>query len=144
MSNSGSRRFLDSSVYLHAYLKVKRKLTEEELEIKKRATSILNRIEAEELVATSVVHLSEILNLVEARLGVEESQNMLEAVLSMDNISILGVSRRDYEEALGLTARYNVGPNDALAAALCRREGISEIYSFDKHFDNIPWLKRIV
>jgi predicted nucleic acid-binding protein len=142
MASTVSRRFLDSSVYLHAYLKVKRVLTDKELEVKQGATMILDRVEAGELVVTSVVHLSEVLNIVEARLGVQKSQHLLETILSMDNISVLDVLRRDYEEALGLTARYTVSPNDALAAVLCRREAISEVYSFDKHFDSIPWLKR--
>ncbi|MBS7250420.1 MAG: type II toxin-antitoxin system VapC family toxin [Candidatus Freyarchaeota archaeon] len=143
MANTNSRKFLDSSVYLHAYLKVKRRLTEKELEVKQRAATILERIEAGEPVVTSVVHLSEVLNIIEARLGVQKSQHILETILSMDNISILNVSRRDYEEALGLAVRYTVSPNDALAAALCRMEKIKEVYSFDKHFENIPWLRRV-
>lgn len=143
MASVNSRKFLDSSVYLHAYLKVKRELTEKELEVKKRAAIILERVDSGESVVTSVVHLSEVLNIVEARLGVQKSQHVLETILSMENISVLDVLRRDYEEALGLATRYTVSPNDALAAALCRRETISEVYSFDKHFDNIPWLRRI-
>jgi len=37
-----------------------------------------------------------------------------------------------------------VSPNDALAALLARDMNITEIYSFDKHFDNVPFIKRAV
>jgi predicted nucleic acid-binding protein len=56
---------------------------------------------------------------------------------------IEGVQRRDYEEALVLSSRYKVSPNDALACIVSRRMRISEVYSFDKHFDKIPFIKRL-
>jgi predicted nucleic acid-binding protein len=139
----GKERYLDSSVYLHAYLKTKRKLSMEESEIKSKAVRILERVDGGEPVAISVVHISEILNIVEARLGVQKAQEILEAILAMENISIIDVTRRDYEEALVLSHRYGVGPNDALAATLCRTRMMTEAYSFDKHFDNFTWLKRV-
>lgn len=60
-------RFLDSSVFLHAYLRPKRKLTPEEEEVKARAAKIMTRVEEGEPVATSAIHLAEALNIVEAR-----------------------------------------------------------------------------
>nr|MDO8098855.1 type II toxin-antitoxin system VapC family toxin [Candidatus Njordarchaeota archaeon] len=138
-----NERYLDSSVYLHAYLKIRRKLSTEESETKQRAIRILERVEDGYPVAISVVHISEISNIVEARLGVQKAQEVLETILATENISIIDVSRRDYEEALVLSHRYGVGPNDALAATLCRRMTITEAYSFDKHFDNFAWLKRV-
>jgi hypothetical protein len=140
----GKERFLDSSVYLHAYLRTKRKLSTEETEIKGKAVRILEKVDGGDPVAISVVHVSEILNIVEARLGVQKAQDILEAILATESISILEVSRRDYEEALVLSYRYAVGPNDALAATLCRRRMITEAYSFDRHFDNFTWLKRVI
>lgn len=135
-------KFLDSSVFLHAYLKPKRKLSLEEELIKVAALNIIQRVEEGEEVATSVVHLSEAVNIVEARLGLEKALELLEDALASENILILTVTRRNYEEALAIASRYNISPNDAIATLLSKENNISEVYSFDKHFDNIPFLKR--
>ncbi|MEM3005363.1 MAG: PIN domain-containing protein [Candidatus Bathyarchaeia archaeon] len=38
--------------------------------------------------------------------------------------------------------RYGLGFNDATNVAIMERKNISKLYSFDKVFDNVPWLKR--
>lgn len=136
-------RFLDSSVFLHAYLKPKRNLTPEEENVKLAATKILDRVEKGEDVATSVIHISEAINIVEARLGLKKALELLENCLATNNLSVLTVSRGDYEKALFVAARYGVSPNDAVAALLLREKSITEIYGFDRHFDNIPFIKRV-
>ncbi|MBO3769803.1 MAG: type II toxin-antitoxin system VapC family toxin [Thermoproteota archaeon] len=136
-------RFLDSSVFLHAYLKPKRRLRNVEKEIKRRALTIIENVEKGEEVITSTVHLSEVLNIIEARLGLEKAIQFLEDILAMENIRIEGVERRDYEEALVIASRYKVSPNDAVACVISRKNNISEIYSFDKHFDNFTFIKRL-
>jgi len=136
-------RFLDSSIFLHAYLKPKRKLSAEENQIKRTAVEMLKRIEEGEDVATSVVHVSEVANIVEARLGLQKALELLENLLATENILVLTVKRGDYEEALVIASRCGTSPNDAVAALLSRDSNITEIYSLDKHFDNIPFVKRI-
>jgi len=136
-------RFLDSSVFLHAYLRPKRRLRDAEKEVKQRASAIIGNVEKGEEVIISTIHLSEVLNITEARLGLEKAVQFLETILAMENIRIEGVQRRDYEEALVIASRYKVSPNDAVACVVCRRMNISEIYSFDKHFDKVPFVKRI-
>jgi predicted nucleic acid-binding protein len=136
-------RFLDSSVFLHAYLKPKRELNDTEKEIKKKAINILENIERGEEVVTSTVHISEILNIIEARLGLDAAIRLLEDLLAMENIRIEKVDKKDYEEALVLSSRYKISPNDAIACAISLRMNISEVYSFDKHFDSVPFMKRI-
>jgi len=136
-------RFLDSSVFLHAYLRPRKKLSPVEEERKKEAVRILDRIEGGEESATSVIHVSEVINIVESRLGLAKALELLENLLATENLSILAVSRREYEQALAVAARYGVSPNDAVAALVSREEDVSEIYSFDKHFDSIPFVKRI-
>jgi hypothetical protein len=42
-----------------------------------------------------------------------------------------------------ISARFKISPNDAIACVISIRKNIKELYSFDKHFDNIPFLKRI-
>ncbi len=136
-------RFLDSSVFLHAYLRPKRRLRDAEKEVKQRASAIIGNVEKGEEVIISTIHLSEVLNITEARLGLEKAVQFLENILATENIRIEGVQRRDYEEALVIASRYKISPNDAVACVVCRRMNISEIYSFDKHFDKVPFVKRI-
>ena len=131
-------RFLDSSVFLHAFLKPKRKLSNKEKLIKNKAKKIISRVDNGEEVATTVIHLSEILNIIESRLGLVKSIQFLLRVLSLSNIKILDVAKEDYEAALLIAQRYSISPNDALAYIKMKQHGIKEIYTFDKHFKNIP------
>jgi len=59
-------RFIDASVFLYAFLKPKRRVSEDVLELKENAKRILSRIEEGEEVVTTVVHLSEIANILES------------------------------------------------------------------------------
>lgn len=136
-------RFLDASIFLHAYLRPKRTLTQEEAEVKARASQIMKRVEEGEQVVTSVIHISEALNIVETRLGLAKALRLLEDILASDNIRIFDVTRRIYEEALVVSSRYQVSPNDGVAAIVASREGIKEIYSFDRHFDKLPRMARL-
>jgi len=88
-------RFLDSSVFLHAYLKPRRKLTPREKVIKDASKSILTRVDEGEKVFTTVVHLSEVLNIVESKVGLRESISLLARVLSLQNILITSVDIDD-------------------------------------------------
>ena len=136
-------RFLDSSVFLHAYLKPKKKLTPVEKSIKEAAKNILTRVEKGEEVLTTVVHLSEILNIVESRIGLKQSISLLAGILSLQNILTMDVNIDDYKKALLVADKYNVSINDALAYLKMRENNIKEIYTFDKHFKNLPKIKII-
>jgi len=94
-------------------------------------------------VATSVIHLSEVVNIVESRLGLGKALELLENILATENLSVLAVARGDYEQAIAVAARYSISPNDAVAALLSRDEEIIEIYSFNRHLDNVPFVKRV-
>jgi len=76
-------------------------------------------------------------------LGLDAAIRLLEDLLAMENIRIEKVDKKDYEEALVLSSRYKISPNDAIACAISLRMNISEVYSFDKHFDSVPFIKRI-
>ena len=63
-------RFLDSSVFPHAYLKPRRKLKPLEKKIKAKAKEIIRRVNSdEEEVYMTVVHLSEVVNIIESHIG---------------------------------------------------------------------------
>ncbi|MEM0335842.1 MAG: type II toxin-antitoxin system VapC family toxin [Thermofilum sp.] len=134
-------RFLDSSVFLHAYLKPKRSLTPREAAVKRAAQEVLVRVEEGEPVVTTVVHVSEVANVVEARLGLSYSIKLVAGILSKENIEVLPVEPRDFDASLDVAQRYSVSVNDALAYVKMKEEGVEEVYTFDKHFHNMPGVK---
>ncbi|MHC1568149.1 MAG: type II toxin-antitoxin system VapC family toxin [Candidatus Syntropharchaeia archaeon] len=42
-----------------------------------------------------------------------------------------------------MTNELGIDPNDCLAVEVMRKEGISEIYSFDRGFDRVSGIRRI-
>jgi len=51
-------KFLDANVFIYAYYKPTRKLTEKQKEMKERSKAIIRRVNEGEAVITTVVHLS--------------------------------------------------------------------------------------
>lgn len=47
------------------------------------------------------------------------------------------------ETAIELMREYGLLPNDALIASTCKHYGINTIFTFDKDFKRIPWLRVI-
>jgi predicted nucleic acid-binding protein len=131
-------RFLDSSVFLHAYLRPRRPLTAREEAVKAAAQEILRRVEEGEPVFTTTVHVSEVVNIVESRVGLQASLGLAARLLSLENVEVLPVSRDDYEKALEVAQRFSVSLNDAVAYAKMLEKGASEVYTFDKHFTQLP------
>jgi len=131
-------RFLDSSVFLHAYLRPRRPLTAREEAVKAAAQEILRRVEEGEPVFTTTVHVSEVVNIVESRVSLQASLGLAARLLSLENVEVLPVSRDDYEKSLEVAQRFSVSLNDAVAYAKMLEKGASEVYTFDKHFAQLP------
>jgi len=136
-------RFLDSNVFLHAFLVPQRTLTDGEVRVKDKAKAVIKGVEEGEEVAMTTVHLSEVVNIVESRLGLQKSLGLLTWAISSENVKVHPVAIEDYEVALLLARENNVSANDALAYLHMRNHGIREIYSFDGHFDVLKGIKRL-
>ncbi|MEM3586841.1 MAG: type II toxin-antitoxin system VapC family toxin [Candidatus Jordarchaeaceae archaeon] len=130
-------RFVDSNVFVYAILKPRRKLTKEEEEIKNKAKGIYQRIIENEKVVTSVVHLAEVANILEDAANLAFSTSFIEEVYRTKNIQVEGVTIEDYILATLEAKNKNVSINDMLAYLIMSRRGLKEIFSFDKHFDNL-------
>jgi predicted nucleic acid-binding protein len=124
-------------------LKPKRKLQPHETSIKEAAKKIISRINEGEKVATSVVHFSEVCNILEDHLPFEEALSLEKGLLLRENISIHEVSEQDYMNAISVAENYKMGMNDALACVIMGKAEMTKIYSFDKDFDSFPDIKRI-
>jgi hypothetical protein len=136
-------RFLDSNVFLHAFLAPHRTLTNEEQRVKDEAKVIIKSVEGGEEVAMSTAHLSEVVNIVEARLGLQKSLGLLTWAISSENITIYPVALEDYGGTLLLAKENNISANDALAYLCMKKQGIREVYSFDKHFGQFKDIVRL-
>jgi len=137
-------RFIDASVFLYAFLKPKKSVPKDILELKENARRILLRIEKGEKVATTVIHLSEVANILESYTSKTKSIEYIKAILSKPSIHVYDVSVASYSEAVLKAEEYMIGVNDALALVYMEKLGLSEIYSFDSDFDKIKWVKRII
>ncbi len=136
-------RFIDASVFLYAFLKPKRGVPKDVLKLKERAKEILSRIDEGEEVVTTVVHLSEVANILESYASRVKSIEYIKAILSKPSIHVYNVDVASYSEAVLKAEEYGIGVNDALALVFMERLGLSEIYSFDSDFDKVGWVKRI-
>lgn len=136
-------RFADSNVFVHAFLKTERKLSEKDMRLKRASKEILERVEKNEKVMTSVVHLSEISNILESLASNELACEIIESILLNENIEVAEIDKGAYTTALELAKTYKISLNDCVACVAMKKNGIGEIYSFDADFDNIDGIRRI-
>lgn len=135
--------YVDANVFIYAFLKTKRQLQPSELEMKEAAKKIVTRINGGEKVVTSVVHFSEVCNILEDYLSFEDAVVLEKGLLFRENLLICEVTQEDYLKAVSIAEDYHVGANDAVAYMLMKKDEIQAIYSFDKDFDVFTDIKRV-
>jgi uncharacterized protein len=134
--------YIDANVFVYAFLKPKRKLQPHEVAMKEAAKRIVSRISAGEEVFSSVVHFSEVCNVLEDYMPQDEALALEKGLLLSENIHLCEVSQEDYINTVAISERYQIGLNDALAYVLMRNTETAKIYSFDKDFDRFPDIER--
>lgn len=127
-----------------------------------RATGIIQRIKNGESATTSVIVLSELISLFEFRiiqtrrrkdLSQKEKEYTLkrfeksvshfhDLIRALVHLEKLDCTWDDALKAFIYRSEYKLGFNDATNLAVMERNNISNIYSFDKAFENVPWLRR--
>jgi len=137
-------RFLDANIFIYAFYKPKGRLTEKQKFMKEKAKEIVRKlIEGKEKFITTVVHVSEVANILEKALSIEALNSILTTLYSLENLKIVGITEEEYLIAIELMKKYKIDPNDCLAIYIMKKEGIKEIYSFDKDFDKIEEIRRL-
>ena len=127
-------RFIDANVFIYAVLKPKAALPDAVLKKKAAAKEIFLRMNAGEPVMTTTVHLSEVANVLEDAAGMAFAIDLLSAILMKSTITVEPVTADDYRESIRLARKCAISINDALALIVMERQGIDEIYTFDRHF----------
>lgn len=131
-------RFLDANVFIYAYYKPKKQLTEKETEMKEQAKKIITNVsQGKENVIITVVHLSEIINILKHGMPLDQVIAIIRGLFMLDNVRIIDVTRDSYFAANELGDDLRLDANDALAIDVMRMNNIREIYSFDEDFDQI-------
>jgi len=128
-------RFIDSNVFIHALLQPRRRLKDHEVQIKEGAKKILERVMEGEEVSTTVVHLSETANILESRISIERTSQILTSILNFPSLKVMSVDEQEYSAAVAYSSHGSFGVNDALAVIKMEKQDMTEIYSFDKHLD---------
>lgn len=147
-------RFIDSNVFYYHLLS--------DRAYGPKASNIIGKVRSGEEGATSVIAVSELVSLFEFRMlqarkhkemSEEEKERtirryedavkgLFELLTSLIHLRKLDCSWRDEVEAFDCRANYGLEFNDSVNLAIMKRIHIKEIYSFDKGFDIVPWLKR--
>jgi predicted nucleic acid-binding protein len=137
-------RFLDANIFIYAYYKPKKQLTEKEETMKEQAKKIVSNIsQGKEQVITSVVHISEIINILKNGMTQDQLTHIILGLFMLDNLTIIDVTKDGYFAAIEIGEDLKLEPNDALAVDTMRQNGIAEIYSFDDHFNKIDGVIRL-
>jgi len=137
-------RFLDANVFIYAYYKPKRQLTQEEKQLKEHAKRIISGVsQGKEEVMMSVVHVSEVVNILKHGMPLDQLALIIRGLLMLDSVKITAVTREAYFAAAELGDDLKLEANDALAVDIMRLNGIREVYSFDEDFDQVEGITRL-
>jgi len=137
-------RFLDANIFIYVYYKPKKPLNQKEKHMKEKAKKIITNIsQAKEEVTTTVIHISETVNILKHGLKLQELNKLILGIFMLDNIKIKSVTREQYLAATELAEELELESNDALAVDTMKQENITEIYTFDEDFDNIEGITRL-
>ena len=137
-------KFLDANIFIYAYYKPKKQLTGRELQMKALSKRIINDVSlGKDDVMTTVVHVSEVANILKHGLTMEQLITIIRGLFMQNNVKILGVSAQAYFAAIELGEDLKLEVNDALAVDVMRQNEVKEIYSFDEHFEHLDGVERL-
>jgi predicted nucleic acid-binding protein len=137
-------KFLDANIFIYAYYRPKKQLTEKEEAMKDQAKKIISNIsQGKEEVMTTVVHISEIVNILKNGMPQDQLTQIILGLFMLDNVKIMDVTKDTYFAAAEMGEDLKLEPNDALAIDIMRQNNIEEIYSFDEHFNNIDGITKL-
>ena len=137
-------RLLDANVFIYAYYRAKKQLTQKERQMKEHAKKIISSVsQGKEEVIMAVVHVSEVVNILKHGMPPDQLTTIIRGLFMLDNVKTMGVTREAYFAATELGDDLKLEANDALAVDIMRLNGIKEIYSFDEDFDQIEGITRL-
>ena len=107
-----------------------------------RALRILGSLENEQIFLTGGI-VFETVNYVFKKLGKDPAISALEFFESSPAVSVIHTGFDDLVQAGIIFKQHELSLTDAQIVAVMKKTGNSALVSFDKHFDQIKWVKRI-
>jgi len=129
-------RFVDTNVFIYVLIKSPK----EDYLISK---SILERIEDGEEAMTSTAIVQEVVDWLEYNNRRDEGGKFLTALNSYTSMMKVEVSWGEMLDALSDMKRYSLDFVDAVTLQVMKKNNVSEIYTNDKDFDRVEWVRRI-
>ena len=129
-------RFVDANVFIYAIVKSPQK----DYEISR---TILQRIESGEAAATSLAVIQEVINWLQYNGRKREVGSFLLAINSYLSMSKLSTNWDNFFPSLEDMYGKQIDFVDSLTLQIMKQYKINEIYSNDKDFERIEWIKRI-
>ena len=137
-------KFLDANVFIYAYYKPKKQLSVEEKQMKEQAKKIITDVsQGREQAITTIVHVSEMVNILKHGMPPEKLTDIIRGLLMLDNITVQGVSKEAYFAVNELGDDLKLEANDALAIEVMNSNNVTEIFTFDEDFDRVEGIIRI-
>ncbi len=136
--------YLDANIFVYAYFKPKKgKILPDKIQwCKKEAKEIIKKINEEEnTYCISLIQISEVVNLLKNAMSWEDLQQFMMGLLSNKSIETVEISKLMYFNAVSKISEYNMDSNDISAYLLMKEKEINQIYTFDRHYDNLPEIK---
>jgi len=119
-------------------------LTQKEKQMKELAKKIITNVsQGKEDVIMTVVHVSEVVNILKHGMPQEELKIVIRGLFMLDNIRITDVPQEAYFAAAEMGDDLKLEANDALAVDIMKLNGVTEIYSFDEDFNEIDGIIRL-
>jgi|YelNatPaOPRAMG01_1025707.scaffolds.fasta_scaffold102721_2 predicted nucleic acid-binding protein len=129
-------RFVDTNVFIYELVQSPKN----DYEI---ADRILQRIENGEEAATSLPVIQEVIDWFQYNKRRKEIGSFLLVINSYLSLTKLATSWDNFIPSIKYMNSKQLGFIDSLTLQVMKENGISEIYSNDKDFDRVDWVKRI-
>jgi predicted nucleic acid-binding protein len=129
-------RFIDANVFIYQIMQSPQK----DHEISEK---ILQRIEKGEEVATSLPVIQEVIKWLEYNHRKKDIGTFLIAINSYLSMNKITATWDNFLPALEDMDKKHISFADSLTLQIMKQNKISEIYSSDKDFDRIDWVKKI-
>jgi predicted nucleic acid-binding protein len=132
-------QFIDANIFI-------RHLTRDDPEKAQACFDLFRRAERNEIsLLTSEAVIAEVVYVLSSKqlyaLSREEIRELLHPLLSLPGLKL--THRRVYLRALDLYATYPIDFEDALVVAQMERQKVTEVYSYDRDFDQVAGITRL-
>jgi len=132
--------YVDSNIFLYPAI-YKLETVEEARESKE---FLLKISEGSVEACTATITWDEVVWVVRKIFGLKPSIELGRMLLEFPNLKFLNVKRSVVLRAQSLMEKYKIKPRDAIHAATALENGIETIVSYDRDFDKLEEIKRLV